>query len=631
MAVASRLLLLAALAHLGQGERVRHQGSLELEGGEHGRQSTRSRQWARLRHSQSSQAEPLDKILTIAKMSRPVGWDPVQLSGHFPAIEVYKTPDPSVRVEGVNVGPGDSLSASTYGAVPEAMIVYAVSSRPTDVELRFPSFFLPNDGRRLEVVHQGRVVHSCTMPSSEVCMYKFDYSDPEVVGRRYTVRAVSEHDGSVLQTERLYAPFPYMCAASPFTGRNAPIMDCDRLESYPAPLISDLEKTSKRGFAVELEFMAKNSSMKAAEGGPEALEVVRQCAVKKVAGTEFARLAEIWNWEEEPSMVPFGPRDGMPASEYVGLMAELTSPGPPHVLFGQEGIADVARVFHVLDKLDVQVGLWAQLHVHINVRSAKANSASDCCLSTDELVNIWTAWSKYQMVIDEMQNPTNVDNMWAKPLYMEDLIARGIFANMHKTRGTGLPIEDACETLYGPGNCDSKGHGHWWTPPGEGFQDTKFYHGPPRYYAVNLAPLPVKGTVEIRQNAGTTDTERAQRWIQFVLAFVETFKSGAGLGGLFDEGVEKDTADLAAAQSEASFEELFHAMGGHLDPGAASPTGASGGGGATTRGASTSASRWSSLSETGRRPTGPPTREGEPMRAASEGGRAVQGLTPRAA
>merc|ERR1712008_613266 len=104
-------------------------------------------------------------------------------------------------------------------------------------------------------------------------------------------------------------------------------------------------------------------------------------------------------------------------------------------------------------------------------------SASDCCLSTDELINIWTAWSKYQMVIDEMHNPTNVDNMWAKPLYMEDLIARSVFENMHKTRGTALPIEDACETLYGPGNCDSNGKDHWWTPPMEGFNDTQFYHG----------------------------------------------------------------------------------------------------------------------------------------------------------
>jgi len=293
---------------------------------------------------------------------------------------------------------------------------------------------------------------------------------------------------------------------------------------------------------------------------------VRRCAAKKVMGTEFEKLAKIWNWEEEPSMVPFGPRDNMPESEYVGLMAELTSPGPPNVLFGNEGMADVAKVFHVLDKLDVQIGLWAQLHVHINVRSAKANNASTCCLSTDEIINIWTAWSKYQMVIDEMHNPTNVDNMWAKPLYMEDLIARNVFEKMHTTRGTDLPIEKACETLYGPGNCDSKGTKHFWTPPGEQNADMEFVHGPPRYYAVNFAPLPVKGTMEIRQNAGTSDGERAQRWIQFVLAFVETFKDGPGLQSFFDEDFDKDAADLSAAQSDASLEELFNTMRCHMDP-----------------------------------------------------------------
>lgn len=119
-------------------------------------------------------------------------------------------------------------------------------------------------------------------------------------------------------------------------------MDCDRLENYPQPIITELDKTSKRGFAVELEFMAKDSSLQSAEGGAEALEIVKQCAIKKVNGTEFEKLAKIWNWEEEPSMVPFGPRDGMPETEYVGYMAELTSPGPPNVIFGQTGIVDVA-------------------------------------------------------------------------------------------------------------------------------------------------------------------------------------------------------------------------------------------------------------------------------------------------
>ena len=119
-------------------------------------------------------------------MSKPTGWDPVQLAGHFPAIEIYKTPDPQVRVEGMNVAPGDSLAASTYNAKSTAMIVYAVSSRPDEVDLKFPGFFLPNDERRLEVVHQGKIIHTCKMPSTEVCLFKFDYTDPEVeIGRAH--------------------------------------------------------------------------------------------------------------------------------------------------------------------------------------------------------------------------------------------------------------------------------------------------------------------------------------------------------------------------------------------------------------------------------------------------------------
>merc|ERR1712079_291592 len=142
-----------------------------------------------------------------------------------------------------------------------------------------------------------------------------------------------------------------------------------------------------------------------------------------------------------------------------------------------------------------------------------------------------------------------------------------VFVKMHtqKKNGTSLPIDDACKTFYDLSNCDSNSGNHVWTPPVKGFENAQYFHGPPRYYAVNLAPLPTRGTVEFRQNAGSTDPKRAQHWIQFVLAFVETFKSGAGLETLFDEGFEKDVADLKMAQTDASFEELFNAMSGHLD------------------------------------------------------------------
>jgi len=82
---------------------------------------------------------------------------------------------------------------------------------------------------------------------------------------------------------------------------------------------------------------------------------------------------------------------------------------------------------------------------------------------------------------------------------------------------------------------------------------------------VNLAPLSDKGTIEIRQQAGTLDTQRAQRWIQFVLAFVETFKAGEGLCDFFDGTVEQDVEDLKTAQTKASFDTLFAAIGERID------------------------------------------------------------------
>merc|ERR1712070_1202611 len=92
-------------------------------------------------------------------------------------------------------------------------------------------------------------------------------------------------------------------------------------------------------------------------------------------------------------------------------------------------------------------------------------------------------------------------------------------------------------------------------------------HGPPRYYAVNLAPLPTKGTIEIRQQAGTNDAIRAQRWIDFVLAFVDVMKD-ANLARFFNgASVEEDVAKLIAFQQKASFERLFKALEGHVDRG----------------------------------------------------------------
>merc|ERR1711972_953809 len=161
-------------------------------------------------------------------------------------------------------------------------------------------------------------------------------------------------------------------------------------------------------------------------------------------------------------------------------MVELTSPGPPSVLAGDGGIRDVARVYHTLGNLGTQIGLWAQLHVHVNALSAGANPASTrTTLTSDQIINIWTSWSMFQMVIDEMQSSTNVDNLWAKPLYMDDLIVRSVFENMWKTKrqaqtsGNALDPKLACESFYGRGNCDGSEHG--WAPPNAHVQGDSHY------------------------------------------------------------------------------------------------------------------------------------------------------------
>lgn len=287
----------------------------------------------------------------------------------------------------------------------------------------------------------------------------------------------------------------------------------------------------------------------------------------KLHGTEFGDGKwRTWNWEEEPSMLPFTKREVSDPGEYGGRMAELTSPGPGPsgggVLLGQQGLTDVVTVFDNLRHLGMQVSLWGQLHVHVNALSAKAGG--DCCMTTDQIANLWVSWARFQPVLDEMQPSTNVNNKWAMPLYLEDPVVRQVFENMHEVYGSGLDAKEACEAFYGIGMCDGKHAGglrvvDGYRPPTLPADSVAYVHSPARYYALNLAPLTGKGTIEVRQNAGTNDPERAQRWIQFVLAFVETFKdSGAGF---FAHSLQQDIANLQEAQEQASFKSLFAALG----------------------------------------------------------------------
>lgn len=504
-------------------------------------------------------------VLEYLGVSEPEFADPVYISGHLPALTVYKTPDPRVRVEGLNTPPANSLEVSMFGtddsrdptSHPEtlASMVYATAYRPTAVELPLPSFMLPNDRRTMQVLHQGTEVFRCEVPTHDgACMFEFTEAH---AGQRFTVKAFETASGHVLQHERIYVPLPYMCAASTYSRTDIDEMDC-------APMPADVERSAvlpvltNRGFAVEIEFMARDTSLTTGIFGQDALDKVHLCMDEKLSGTRFGdTIWKQWNWEEEPSMVPFGPRDTADKREYGGRMAELTTPGPPHVLLGQQGLNDVVTVFDNLRHMGVQIGLWAQLHVHVNALSERAGG--DCCMSTDQIAQVWVGWARFQAVIDEMHSSTNVNNRWAAPLYLEDPIVKEVFSNMHSHHGTDLPAAAACEKFYGEGLCDGKGKGHGYRPPGLPEESAPYVHSPARYSAFNLAPLSGKGTIEIRQNAGTHDTERAQRWVQFVLAFFETFKDKGA--EFFDGSLEEDLAELRQAQEEESFDSLFALLG----------------------------------------------------------------------
>merc|ERR1719253_64480 len=103
--------------------------------------------------------------LGVTKSAVPQSQDPVYIAGHVPALEVYRTPDPRVRVEGQNTPLANSLEVSegSDDRIPNQerrmSIVYSQEFRPTHVELKVPYFFLPDDPREIIVTRQGEEVY----------------------------------------------------------------------------------------------------------------------------------------------------------------------------------------------------------------------------------------------------------------------------------------------------------------------------------------------------------------------------------------------------------------------------------------------------------------------------------------
>jgi len=91
-----------------------------------------------------------------------------------------------------------------------------------------------------------------------------------------------------------------------------------------------------------------------------------------------------------------------------------------------------------------------------------------------------------------------------------------------------------------------------------------------RRFHLNLAALDRYGTVEFRAHSATYDEERFAHWLQFTIAFVETFgKSGGtytGMKSFFQsQSADTDYRKLQRAQQTATRTELFRLLGSKVD------------------------------------------------------------------
>merc|ERR550514_2407562 len=98
----------------------------------------------------AQRVQKLTTVLDYLGYKEPLVGDAEFISGHYPAFEIYKTPDERVRVEGENTPPGNSLEVATLGTNDfkpneevRASMVYSQGYVPTGVELQLPTFEMP--------------------------------------------------------------------------------------------------------------------------------------------------------------------------------------------------------------------------------------------------------------------------------------------------------------------------------------------------------------------------------------------------------------------------------------------------------------------------------------------------------
>ncbi len=210
-------------------------------------------------------------------------------------------------------------------------------------------------------------------------------------------------------------------------------------------------------FGVEIEFFGANY-----------VTVIEKLRAAGIAVADFSgythKVIAQWKVTTDSSVTMDG------TGLYRGL--ELVSP----ILYGDEGLDELAKVYEVLNSCGAKVDKTCGTHVHFDISDF---TVQDC-------KNFLNLYYNYQGIINYLVPPSRRRNEFCNPLKKADLEK----INQNWVRS----IRDIAYVLS------------------------------TRYTKVNLQSYVKYGTIEIRQHGGTTEFEKMEAWIVLMYQLLDSAK-----------------------------------------------------------------------------------------------------------
>ena len=250
-------------------------------------------------------------------------------------------------------------------------------------------------------------------------------------------------------------------------------------------------------------------------------------------------------------------------------------------------VAEIRLLFKLLHSIGFaapdtgEKGTAAMLHCHVNVTNPEGAGR---LLWHREILSVWQAWVKYDLVTTKLARSWLWRDRWAAPLYATGAEFTFDQKPWEQGRVKGLAELRANDVPVFVRRCHA-------AVRSRGFRECEDERGrlqvlfaptltPGKHVSLNLEHVTTFGTLEFRRMHATTDPDWVLCWSHFCAAFVEKFsrdrdgenggeRTGGGCLRHFLDAPDADTAlrELEAAQASATQEMLEAEMGlpeGHL-------------------------------------------------------------------